>query len=183
MITQREAILLQTTLTSPESHRNARHKWEESAWLLREPPCLCRSRCGKCVMPGKGGTKKSNHTKLSSGKPNPSLNNFSWAQPSRAGKHDCLSNTLLGKLLSCKKLGQKICEGSFGMDTTPFLLSWTMVSIWLKKKEQNCETTLAAADNSSGVTQVAKENKTRHPGFYHFWWITYKLVAGSLKIT
>lgn len=27
------------------------------------------------------------------------------------------------KLLSCKKLGQKICEGLFGVDATPFLLS------------------------------------------------------------
>lgn len=168
-ITQLEVVLLQTTLTSRESHRNPRHKWEESAWLLREPPCLCRSRCRECVLPGKGGTKKSSHTKFSSGKQNPSLNNFSWAQTGRTGKHNCLGKTLLWKLLSCKKLGQKICEGLFGVDATPFLLSWTMVFIWLKNKEQNFETTPAATDNSSGVTWVAKENKTRHPGFYHFW--------------
>jgi len=79
---------------------------EESDWLLREPLCLCRSRCGKSIMPAKGGTKKSNHTKLSSGKRNPSLNNFSWAQSGRTGKCECLGRTLLGKLSSRKKLGQ-----------------------------------------------------------------------------
>lgn len=147
---------------------------EESAWLLRERPCLCRSRCGRHVLPGKGGTKKSNHTKLSSGKPNPSLDNFSWPQSGRIGKCNCLGRSLLGKLSSRKKLGQKVCEGLLGEDTTPFFPSHMMVFIWLKNKEQNFEITPAAADNSSGVTRVAKQNKTQHPRLYHFRWITYK---------
>lgn len=147
---------------------------EESAWLFSEPLCLCRSRCGSHVLPGKGGTEKSNHTKLSSGTPNPSSKNFSWAQSGRTGKCDCLDKTLLGKLSSRKKLGQKICEGLLGADTSPFFPSQTMVFIWLKNKEQNFETTPAAPDNSSRVSKVAKQNKTRHSGLNQFWWVTYK---------
>lgn len=72
-----------------------------------ETTWLCRSRCGRCVLPGKGDTIKPNHTKLSLGKQNPNLNYFSGAQSGRTGICDCFSRILLGKLSSCKKLGQK----------------------------------------------------------------------------
>lgn len=75
------------------------------------------------------------------------------------------------KALKLQEAGIKNLRGFAGCGHYLFFLpSQTMVVFLLK--EQNFETPPAAADNSSGVTRVAKKNKTWHPGLNHFQWIT-----------
>lgn len=71
---QIDVFLLQTTLTSPELLRNASSLAPQETTLHG-----ARNRCGMGILIGKGGTKMSNHTKLSSSKPN-LKKNFGWVQ-------------------------------------------------------------------------------------------------------
>lgn len=79
-ITQIDVFLLQTTLTSSELLRNARHIKGTSSLAPQETTLPgVRNRCGMGILLGQGDTKTSNHTKLSSGKPT-LKKNFGWVQ-------------------------------------------------------------------------------------------------------
>lgn len=62
-ITQIEVFLLQTTLTSPESLRNARNIWGAISLAPQESALPVQEQMWKGILPQKGGTKMSDHTK------------------------------------------------------------------------------------------------------------------------
>lgn len=175
MITQIEVLFLQTTLASPESLRNARHEWGGISLALQGTTLLVQKQMWKARIAWERWHRKvkPHQTLIRHTKPKPEKlqlgpvrQNWKMWLPGQDPSRKALKSQEAGT-----KKSVRVCL----VQTLPlFSHLKQMVFIWLKNKEQNFEPTPAAPDNSSRVSKVAKQNKTRHSGLNPFWWVTSK---------